>query len=168
MAFGTSSKVFTAFMAQAMGGSGSDGKKMASSYAGLGADSLKVSLYGNTGTPDNTAAYGLTGYNAATSAWVSSNTVNDTNWPAAGVALSGQVGSVSSNVFKFDATDTPGGGNVTLANVYGCLVYDDTIAATNTVADQGICYNYFGAAQSVTSGTFTIVWNASGIFTITT
>jgi hypothetical protein len=66
----------------------------------------------------------------------------------------------------FDAADLPGGGNVTLANVYGCLVYDDTITA-GTVADQGICFNYFGGAQSVTAGTFTIIWNASGIAGIT-
>jgi hypothetical protein len=30
-----------------------------------------------------------------------------------------------------------------------------------------VCYNYFGGVNSVTDGTFTIVWNASGIFTIT-
>ncbi len=35
------------------------------------------------------------------------------------------------------------------------------------VGDQGVCYNYFGGAQSVTAGTFTIVWNANGIFRIT-
>ena len=38
---------------------------------------------------------------------------------------------------------------------------------TTPVADQGICYNYFGGANSVTLGTFTIVWNASGIFALT-
>lgn len=167
MAFGTSSKVFTAFMAQAMGGSGSDGKKVASSYAGLGADTLKVALYNNSATPDNTAAYASTGYN--TGGWTNTNEQSSsTQWPAGGATLSGAVGSVSSNVFKFDATDTASSGSVTLSNVYGCLIYDDTIAATNTVADQGVCYNYFGGAQSVTSGTFTVVWNSSGIFTITT
>jgi hypothetical protein len=35
------------------------------------------------------------------------------------------------------------------------------------VADQGVCYLYFGGAQSVTSGTFTIQWNASGIMQLT-
>ena len=34
----------------------------------------------------------------------------------------------------------------------------DTIAAKN-----GFCYNYFGGAQQVTSGSYTIVWNGSGI-----
>lgn len=169
MAFGTSSKVFTAWMAQAMGGSGASNNKMASGYTGLtvGTDVVKAALYGNTGTPDNTAAYGSTGYN--TGAWVTGNEItSSTQWPAGGIALSSMASSVSSNVYKFDAADTPGGGTVTLSNVYGCLVYDDSITGTNTVAKQGVCYNYFGGAQSVTSGTFTIVWNASGIFTITT
>jgi hypothetical protein len=49
--------------------------------------------------------------------------------------------------------------------VFGCLVYDDTI--TTPVADQGLCFNYFGGTQSVTAGTFTVVWSASGIFRIT-
>jgi hypothetical protein len=44
-------------------------------------------------------------------------------------------------------------------------VYDDTIATP--VANQGLCYNYFGGTQSVTGGLFTIVWNASGILAVT-
>jgi hypothetical protein len=44
-------------------------------------------------------------------------------------------------------------------------VYDDTIAAP--VANQGWSYNYFGGTNSVTDGTLTIQWNASGIFTLT-
>jgi hypothetical protein len=82
-------------------------------------------------------------------------------WPAVGrnlVATSG----FSSNVYTFDSADTVSANNTTtLTNAYGCLVYDDT------TGDQGICFNYFGGANSVTSGTFTIVWNASGIFAIT-
>jgi hypothetical protein len=158
-------------MAQAMGGSGSDGKKMATkasgNYAGLCTDTLKVALFNNSATPDNTAAYASTGYN--TGGWLNTNEQSSsTQWPSGGATLTSPVGSVSSNVFKFDAADTASSGSVTLSNVYGCLIYDDDITATNTVADQGVCYNYFGGAQSVTSGTFTVVWNTSGIFTITT
>ena len=50
----------------------------------------------------------------------------------------------------------------TLSNVYGCLVYDSTV--TNKYA---YCWNYFGGAQSVTSGTFTVVWSGSGIMSFT-
>jgi hypothetical protein len=68
----------------------------------------------------------------------------------------------------FDAADLAGGGNVTLSNVYGCLVYDATITAgTGGVAKQGCCFNYFGGGQGVSAGTFTIVWNANGVFRFT-
>ena len=66
----------------------------------------------------------------------------------------------------FDATDLAGGGAVTLTNAFGCLVYNDDITA-GTVADQGITYHSFGGGQSVTAGTFTIVWHANGLFRIT-
>ena len=76
--------------------------------------------------------------------------------------------SPSSGVAMFDAADLSGGGTVTLTNVYGCFVYDDTVAAgTGGVADQGICYLYLGGAQSVTAGTFTVIFNASGLFRMT-
>ena len=85
------------------------------------------------------------------------------------MALSGKTidGSTNSGVIMFDATtDTTHSNTVTLTNAYGCLVYDDSITA-GTVADQGISYHYFGGAQSVTTGTFTIVWHANGLFRIT-
>ena len=41
---------------------------------------------------------------------------------------------------------------------------DDTIAAP--VADQGICFLYFGGSNSVVSGTFTIILTAAGILTL--
>jgi hypothetical protein len=63
---------------------------------------------------------------------------------------------------RFDAADLAGGGNVTLTNAFGCLVYDNTISG-GTVAKQGVSFNYFGGAQSVTAGTFTIIWHANGI-----
>ena len=101
---------------------------------------------------------------------LSANEVDDgTDWDTAGEPLasvtSARSGAAGSHVYTFDAADTAQGGTTcTLASVYGALVYDDTI--TTPVADQGVCYNYFGGVQSVTAGTFTIVWNASGIFTL--
>jgi hypothetical protein len=71
----------------------------------------------------------------------------------------------SSNVYTFDAADTASAAGATITGAFGCLVYDDTIATP--VADQGICYNYFGGSQSVSGGLFTVVWSASGIFAIT-
>lgn len=131
-------------------------------YTGLDSDTVKVALFNNTTTPDKDAAVASTGYN--TGVWVTGNEVTDaTNWVAGGRALASKTFTTpSTGVAMFDAADLAGGGNVTLANVYGCLVYDDTITA-GTVADQGACFNYFGGVQSVTAGTFTVIWSANGI-----
>ncbi len=137
-------------------------------YTGLDGDTVKVALYDNDITPDKDAAVASTGYN--TGAWASAgNEVIDvTNWVAGGRTLASKTFTTpSTGVSMFDAADLAGGGTVTLTNAFGCLVYDDTITA-GTVADQGVCYNYFGGAQSVTAGTFTIVWNANGIARFTT
>jgi len=132
----------------------------------LNSDTIKVALYDNDITPDQTVASANTAYNAGQ--WTASgNEVSDAaEWPATGQALGSVTSGFSSNVYTFDAADEVSDGtSATLANVYGCLVYDDTI--TTPVADQGICYNYFGGVNSVTDGTFTVVWNASGIFSLT-
>lgn len=140
----------------------------ATGYGGLDADTCKVALYDNDITPDKDAAVASTGYDAG--AWVSSgNEVSDgTNWDTAGEPLTSQaVTDQGSGVTMFDAADTPqSGASCTLANVYGCLLYDDTISA-GTVANQGITYHYFGGANGVTAGSFTVVWHANGIFRIT-
>ena len=128
----------------------------------LDTDTHKAALYDNDITPDQTVATANTIYNAGQ--WTAAgNEVSDgTEWDAGGEPLTGVSSSFTSNVYTFDATNTPSGGSsATLANVYGCLVYDDT------TADHGICYNYFGGTNSVTDGTFTIIWHASGIFTLT-
>jgi hypothetical protein len=72
----------------------------------------------------------------------------------------------SSNVYTFDADDMASANSTTtLTNATGVLHYEDTL--TTPVADQGICYNYLGGANSVVNGLFTVVYNASGIFAIT-
>lgn len=133
-------------------------------YAGLDADTIKVALYNNSITPDQNAAVASTAYN--TGQWAVANEVSQVGqWAVAGQTLAGQSvdASVAATVF-FDGTDTASGAAATLANVFGCLVYDDTVTAT---ADRGVCYNYFGGSQSVTNGTLTLVWNANGIFRFT-
>lgn len=127
-------------------------------YGGLTFDVVNVSLFNNTTAPDKTAVVGSTGYNTGT--WTTGNEVVDvTNWVAGGRPLAGKTFTIDSgsSSFCFHATDLAGGGNVTLANVFGCFVYDNTITA-GTVAKQGMCFNYFGGTQSVTAGTFTILW----------
>jgi hypothetical protein len=129
----------------------------------MNADTFKVALYDNDITPDQTVASANTAYNAGQ--WTASgNEVADgAEWPAGGETLDNPTSTRASNVYTFDADNTVSTGtSATLAAVFGCLVYDDTVAG-----DNGVCYNYFGGTNSVTDGTFTVVWNASGILTVT-
>jgi hypothetical protein len=131
----------------------------------LNSDTFKVALYDNDITPSQTVTSANSAYNA--DQWVTTNNevFEAGQWAQGGVALASVTSAFSSNVYTFDAADTASGSAADLAAVFGCQVYDDTIATP--VADQGVCYNYFGGTNSVTNGTFTVVWNASGIFAIT-
>jgi hypothetical protein len=126
----------------------------------LNSDSFKVALYNNTPTPDNAVTAANSAYNV--DQWVTANEQYQAGqWAQTGVALTSPAINVSTTTVQWDASDTASGAACTLANVYGALVYDDTL--TTPVADQGVCYNYFGGVQSVTAGTFTVVWNTAGI-----
>ena len=46
----------------------------------------------------------------------------------------------------------------TITAAFGTLVYDHTTTSPAGVTDQGICYIYFGGTQTITAGTFTILW----------
>lgn len=131
----------------------------------FGADSFKVALYNNSITPDNDVTSANSAYNVGQ--WATANEVFESGqWAQAGVALTGQtLNSATADTVFFDATDTPSGSAADLASVFGCLVYDDTIASP--VADQGASYNYFGGSNSVVNGTFTVVWHANGIWRAT-
>lgn len=134
-------------------------------YTDLLTDTVKVALFNNSVTPDKDAAVASTGYNTGT--WTTGNEVTDaTNWVAGGRALGSDTYTDVANAMMYDAADLAGGGTLTLAATHGCFIYDDTITA-GTVADQGVCFNYFGGAQQVTNGTFTIAWHANGIFRFT-
>lgn len=133
----------------------------------LDTHTFKAALYGNTGTPTPNVISSLSAYAAATSQWVTANEVSQAvQWPVGGVALTSVVvNSASPGVVFWDAADTASGSAATLSNVYGVLVYDDTL--TTPVADQGVCFNFLGGPNSVTNGTFTVVWNANGIWRAT-
>jgi len=129
------------------------------------ADTVKVALYNTTTTPDNDVTTDvLSGYNGSGSQWVVANEVSDgTNWDVAGEPVTGRTLTLAADTIPADAADTPqSGASCTLAGVFGCLVYDDTL--TNK---PGFCYNYFGGSQSVTAGNFTVTWHANGIFRFT-
>lgn len=129
-------------------------------------DTFKAALYGSTPTPDQNVTAANSAYGV--DQWIAGSEKSETtNWPVGGRPLASPVIDVatSATVF-FDAADTASASaTTTLAAVFGCLVYDDTL--TTPVADQGVCFNYFGGTQSVTLGTFTIVWSSNGIFRFT-
>lgn len=155
----SNSKVFGAFVEDAFENTA------AFDLSSTTAAQFKAALYNNTTAPDETVTAANSAY--AAGQWVTTNEVDDgTNWDAGGEPLTSvthvRSGATGSHVLTWDAANTAqGGASTTLANVYGCLVYDEIIATP--VANQGICYNYFGGVQSVTAGTFTIVWDGNGI-----
>ena len=131
-------------------------------YSSLSADTINVALYGTTPTPDKTAAVASTGYN--TGQWVTGNEITGAGiWAAGGRPLASKAFAIDtgSSSICFTAANLAGAGSGTLTAVFGCLVYDNTITG-GTVAGQGLCYNYFGGSQSVTGGTFTILWATPG------
>jgi hypothetical protein len=134
-------------------------------YAGLTYDVVNCALYGTTPTPDKTAAVGLTGYGAATSQWITGNEMTGSGYSAGGTPLASKTFTIDSGSSSFCFTAAnPSWTGATIAGAFGCLVYDNTITA-GTVSKQGLCYNYFGGTQSVTSGTFTVIWATVGATT---
>jgi len=150
----SASKIFSAFVTDCFNNTAA---------LDLNTDTIKAALYNNTTAPDQTVASASTAYNAGQ--WTTSNELSNGGWSAGGLALGTISSGFSSNVYTFDAADTANGSAATISGAFGCLVYEDTL--TTPVADQGICFNYFGGTNSVTAGTLTIVWNASGIFALT-
>ncbi len=139
----TNSKIYSAAITDSLNSTAS---------LNLDADNIKAALFDNTVTPSQTVAAG--------------GVSDATGWPAVGRQLLTVTSGFSANVYTLDAADTvSANATTTLTNAFGALIYNDTL--TTPVADQGVCFNYFGGANSVTSGTFTVVWNASGIFALT-
>src|SRR4051812_2772759 len=155
MAFGASSKIFSSFITDLAN---------KTNALDLNTDTLKVALYGNTGTPDQTDTSAHNCYNGTGGQWVVANETSNGGWSAGGLALASVTSTFSTNVYTFDAADTANGSAATIADTRGCLVYDTN---TTPLASQGICFLSFGGQVAVTAGTLTIVYNASGIFTLT-
>jgi hypothetical protein len=154
MAFGTSSKIFSAFVRDALN---------ITAAFDLDTHTIKAAIYGNSGTPDQTVTSANSAY--AVGQWVTGNEVANGGWSTAGLALASVTSTFSSNVYTFDAADSANGSAATIADARGLLIYDDTL--TTPVADQGMCYLAFGGLTAVTAGTLTIQYNASGIMTLT-
>lgn len=135
------------------------------SYTGYATDTMNLALFASGITPDRTAAVASTGYN--TGVWITGNEkTGSSEWVAGGRALASKTNAASAGTVTLDAADLTGSASITMASVEGALVYDNTISG-GTVAKQGMCFLWFGGAQSVTAGTFSVVFNAAGIMTAT-
>lgn len=129
-------------------------------------DSFLVALFNNDVVPDQDAAAASTAYNTGT--WVTADEVTGgaSQWDAAGESLPNPtVNAGTAGVVFWDGDNVVSGATATIADAYGCLVYNATVSTP--VDNQGVCFNYFGGANSVTSGTFTINWAANGIWRAT-
>jgi len=125
-------------------------------------DTINVALYNNSVTPNKNDTFANNAYAAGT--WAGNEISQAGQWATGGVALASKTNTFGAGTAQIGAANTASGNNATLTAVFGCLVYDNTLAAKNA-----FCWNYFGGSQSVTAGTFTVVWSGSGIlqFTIT-
>ena len=150
------SKIFRQFVADQLINASGTG------WVGLDGTTTKVALYGNTGTPTKDAASNAYSYN--TGQWVTGNEVTGASeWVAGGRTLTWSAVDVTvSGTIKQDASDLTGSATVTMSGIYGCLVYADAVSASPV--DPGVCFNYFGGTTGVTSGTYSVLWNASGVF----
>jgi hypothetical protein len=158
-----SSKIFSAFVVDSFAGTALFDLDNPAHVvnAALYADGTPSATTTSAQTANGSTAWGTTITN------VLDSTSGGVGWPAVGRPLvTKAMGFASSNVCTFDADDTASSdSHTTITGAYGCLIYSDSL--TTPVADQGICFNSFGASQGVVLGTFTIVWSGSGIFAIT-
>lgn len=122
----------------------------------LNSDTIKVALCTSSYTPDQDAH---DFFNDIT------NEVTGTGYTAGGATLGSPSFSYTgaSNVWAFDGNDVSWSSSTITARY--AIIYDSSpgTSATNPL----ICYVDFGADVSTTAGTFTITWDAAGIFTIT-
>ena len=117
----------------------------------LDSDTIKIMLVTSSYTPD----FGAHDFKGDVS-----NEVSGTNYTAGGNTLGSVTLTQTGGTIKFDAADTSWS-SATITSARGAVIYDDTITD-----DPLIAYIDFGADFSSSNGTFTIAFNASGIFTI--
>lgn len=120
----------------------------------LDLDTHKVAMFTDTVTPNfgTDTAYGVAPYNA--------NEVAGTGYTAGGVALTGTALTISTGSIIWDATDVAWTTS-TITNAKFAVIYADVLAG-----DRAIIGINLGANYSTVAGTFTIQWDAAGIFAL--
>ncbi len=114
----------------------------------------KGALFTDTITPnfDTDTAFNVSPYDG--------NETNGGSWSAGGIALTGTALSLSSGTMKFDATDVSVATS-TVTDAMAYLLYADALGGNNA-----LCLVDFVTAVTTVSGTLTITWNSSGIWTL--
>lgn len=126
---------------------------MADNTIDMDNDTFKICLLADTYTPD---AEAHTVY-----ADISANEITGTGYTATGVALTSVVWTRAAATVTFDAAD-PTWSSATFTARYA-VIYSDT---PTSPADPLVCLIDFLGNKSVSNGTFTINFNASGILTL--
>jgi hypothetical protein len=116
----------------------------------LEAEDNKVALVQDAYTPD---------FNAHDFYADLTNEVSGTGYTAGGKAYTSTELTISGGVLTYDAADVAWTGS-TITSAMAAVGYADA------VTDELIFLSDFVTAVSTTGGTFTIIWNASGIFTL--
>jgi len=129
-------------------------------------DTMNFALYGATTAPDKTVATAvLCSYNGAASQWITGagyEVANSGTYAAGGQALAGKAWAIDATAGPCFSATGPSWTGATIT-AYGGLLYDSTITTSgNFNAKQGVCFNYFGGVQTVTAGTFTVVYATAG------
>lgn len=118
-------------------------------------DTIKVALLTSSYTPNqNTHQYFSD---------VSANEVSGTGYTAGGVTLGSKTAVQSTVTMTFSGANASWSASTITARY--AVIYDSTPGTGAT--DPLVAYVDFGADQSSSSGTFTISWSGSGIFTTT-
>lgn len=89
--------------------------------------------------------------------------VTGTGYTAGGVVITGTELTLSGGVLTYDANDASWAGS-TIANAMAAIGYFGRGGASS--ADELVFLSDFVTAASSSSGTFTVQWNAAGIFTV--
>ena len=90
--------------------------------------------------------------------------VSGTGYTTGGATLTGTELTISSGVLTFDATDiTTAWTSSTIPNAMAAVHYTNVGSAAT---DQLLSLHDFVTAASTTNGTFSIVWHASGLWTL--
>lgn len=135
------------------------GAAASGSVTDLDADTIKVALVNAT----YAALSDATKHGHEFWSDVSTNEVAASGtYSAGGSTLASKTSTQSAGTYTFDAADPTAWTGATIAAA-GAVVYQDTGGAATT--DPIIAYLDFGGTITSTAGTFTLAFNASGIFT---